>query len=238
MTVALILAGGKGTRMMKRIPKQFLTICDKPLIVHTLLKFDRCEDVDKIAIVCLPEYKSYMQALLQEYKVRKAKWIIDGGNSRHCSIKAGIDYLLNESCTNSDIIIIHNANMPMITTENISECIALCKKGIDIATTAAKCNGYFYEMEGDSVRIGPDREKMFGAKTPEALKLGSALEIYGLDKFQEKKYESYTAGMLGIEVGKKVGIVLCDSTNIKVTTEDDYRLVSTYLSNEKENICI
>lgn len=238
MTVALILAGGKGTRMMQKIPKQFLTICDKPLIIHTLLKFERCPDVDKIAVICLSEFKPHMQHLLQEYNVSKVKWIIDGGNSRHRSIKAGIDYLFKQSCTNNDIIIIHNANMPMITIENISKCINLCKKGIDIATTAAKCNGYFYELEDDKVQIGPDREKMFGAKTPEALKLGSALEIYGLDEFQKKKYESYTAGMLGIEAGKKVGIVLCDSTNIKVTTEDDYRLVSTYLSNEKENICI
>lgn len=234
--IAIILAGGKGTRMMNKIPKQFLVINDKPLIVHTLLKFAENNYIDGIAVVCLKDYKNHLEELIREYNIPKVKYIIDGGANRHLSILNALNFLDIEGFGCKDNVVIHNANMPMVTEKNINECIEKCNYGIDIVSTAAKCSGFFYLNDNGVWKIGPDREIMFGAKPPEALKFDVACNIYRNPKFQVKEYESYTSGMLGILSGNKVDIVLCESTNIKVTTEDDYRLVSTYLSNEKHSI--
>jgi len=233
--IAIILAGGQGTRMMNKIPKQFLIINDKPLIVHTLLKFANNHFIDEIAIVCLKDYKSHLEKLIAEYKIPKVKYIIDGGKNRHFSILNALNFLDLVGYSNKDIVVIHNANMPMVTDKNINECIEKCCCDVDIVSTAAKCSGFFYLNANGVWEIGPDREIMFGAKPPEALRFDVACAIYRDEKYQVKKYESYTSGMLGILNGNKVDVVLCESTNIKVTTEDDYRLVSTYLSNEKHN---
>lgn len=233
MNIALILAGGKGTRMMKKIPKQFLIIQDKPLIIHTLLKFDMCKDIDKVCVICLSEYKEHMKTLIDEYGISKVDWIIGGGSNRHQSILKGVEFLKGVGMGTDDIVVIHNANMPMITIQNISECIIKAKNNSTVATTAAKCTGYFYQIDNENIKIGPDRSLLFGAKTPEALNVDMAYELYSNPKYQEKIFESYTAGMLAIDYGYKVSIVLCDSTNIKVTSDDDYKLVSTFLSNER-----
>lgn len=234
--IAIILAGGHGTRMMNKIPKQFLIINDKPLIVHTLFKFGLNNSIDGIAIVCLPDYKKHLCSLVEQYKIPKVKYIIDGGTNRHQSFLNALVYLKKQGLANDDIVVVHNANMPMVTQANIDDCIKKCEEGTDIVSTAAKCTGFFYQNDNGKWVIGPDREVMFGAKPPEAIRFDVALSLYRKPKFQSKLYESYTAGMLGIINGNKVDVVLCESTNIKVTTEDDYRLVSTYLSHEKHNI--
>ena len=235
-TIAIILAGGQGTRMMNKIPKQFLIINDKPLIVHTLLKFGNCSSIDEVAIVCLKDYKNHLKQLVEEYHIPKVKHIIDGGSNRHESILNALNFLDSVGLNNTDIVVVHNANMPMVTDKNIKECVEKCQNGVDIVSTAAKCSGFFYLNDDGKWKIGPDREIMFGAKPPEAIKFDIACGIYRNPKFRIKEYESYTSGMLGIINGNSIDVVLCESTNIKVTTEDDYRLVSTYLSNEKHNI--
>lgn len=235
-TIAIILAGGQGTRMMNKIPKQFLIINDKPLIVHTLLKFGKSSSIDEVAVVCLKGYQKHLEELVTEYKVPKVKYIIDGGSNRHQSILNALNYLETVGIGKEDVVVVHNANMPMVTEKNINECIEKCKNGIDIVSTAGKCSGFFYLNDNGNWKIGPDREIMFGAKPPEALSFDVACSIYRNPKYQIKQYESYTSGMLGILNGNSIDVVLCESTNIKVTTEDDYRLVSTYLSNEKHNI--
>ena len=234
--VAIILAGGQGTRMMNKIPKQFLIINDKPLIVHTLLKFGTNKSIDEIAIVCLSDYKSHLNSLVKQYHVPKVKYIINGGPNRHQSFLNALVFLKEKGLKSNDIVVVHNANMPMVTNNNIDECVKKCEEGTDIVSTAAKCTGFFYQNDNGRWIIGPNREIMFGAKPPEAIRFDVACDLYQKPKFQERLYESYTAGMLGILNGNKVDIVLCESTNIKVTTEDDYRLVSTYLSREEHNI--
>ncbi len=236
MNIALILAGGVGSRFDSNFPKQFVEIEKKPLIIHTLEKFSSCKEIDEIYIICLKEYVDEMETMIKNYSIKKIKGIILGGKTRHESIKNGVKYLSTNHYTDVCKVILHNANMPLVTNSNIVDCINKCKNSDIIVTTAAKCNGYFYQISNDengSLIIGPNRENLLHAKVPETMYLSTAKEIYLSNTFDGKQYESYTAGMLAIILNKKVEVVTCKSTNMKITTKEDYELVQTYLRKEK-----
>ncbi len=236
MNIALILAGGNGTRFDANYPKQFVEIKKKPLIVHTLQKFSNCNSINQIFIVCLKDYVDEMNTIINKYSISKVSGIIIGGSTRHESIKNGVNYLTNNGFSKSSKIVIHNANMPLVTLSNIDECISKCTDNT-VVTTAAKCHGFFYEIsESDnSISIGPDRSCLLHAKVPEAMYLSIADAIYNNNQFNKKLYESYTAGMLGIIMGLNVEILICEYTNMKITTKEDYKLVETYLEHESNN---
>ncbi len=236
MNVALILAGGNGKRFDANIPKQFVNLKKKPIIVHTLQKFVDCKSIDQIFVVCLANYVDEMKRIINQYSISKVNDIIVGGKTRHESIINGINYLINKGLPEATKIVIHNANMPLVTISNINDCIRKCVDNT-VVTTAAQCSGFFYQISSDdsSLLIGPNRDCLLHAKVPEAMYLKVANKIYNDDAFNEVKYESYTAGMLGIIKGLNVELSICDSTNMKITTKEDYKLVETYLENESNN---
>ncbi len=233
MNIGLILAGGRGTRFGSDHPKQFVEIEKKPLIVHTLEKFSNNNNIDEIFIVCLENYVDELNKIISKYNISKIKNIIIGGSTRHESIRNGINYLINNNYDLNSKVIIHNANMPLVTETNINECLSLCDNDT-VVTTAAKCHGFFYQIcnGNNELKIGPDRNELMHAKVPEAMYLKIANDIYNNEKFNEKIYESYTAGMLGIILKLNVKVAICGSTNMKITTKEDYELVETYLKNE------
>ena len=232
MNVAIILAGGKGTRFGTEHPKQFVEIHEKPLIVHALEKFSKNSNIDEICVVCLENYVSELEEIIKKYDIKKISHIIIGGSTRHESIRNGVNFLRDNGYPNKTKVIIHNANMPLVTETNINECISLCDDDT-IVTTAAKCHGFFYQIDDGELKIGPDRNDLMHAKVPEGMYLDVACRIYNSPKFEEKIYESYTAGMLGIILGLNIKVSICGSTNMKITTPEDYELVKIYLENEK-----
>lgn len=237
MNIALVLAGGIGSRMKRPIPKQFVEINDLPLIIRTLKKFVASKCIDYIVVVCLEEYINYLMDLCEKYNLLEKRIdVINGGDTRAHSIRKGLEYINKKRKCSDDVIVIHNANMPMVTEANISECIDKLKEGFDIVTSAAQCTGYFYEILAEgSIGLGPDREKILAAKVPEALLLNTALKLY-LDKELDcKKYESYTTGMLGLIKGMNVGVAYCATTNFKITTEDDYELMHAILKRTEQD---
>ena len=227
-SIALVLAGGKGLRMNRDIPKQFIDIKDKPLIVHSLQTLDKCDLINEILIVCIKSHIELMREISKNYDIKKVTNVISGGNTRHESICHGITYLSKTSKMNT-VILIHNANMPLVTEENIRECLINGNENNTIATSVAKNNGYFYFLKNNKLEIGPDRNEMLSAKVPEAARLSTMCKLYNDKKFSEKKYESYTAGMLGILDDMSVVPVYCEYTNFKITTEADYLLADKYL---------
>lgn len=226
--IALVLAGGKGLRMNREIPKQFIDIKEKPLIVHSLETLDKCDMVEEALIVCIESHMELMREICEKYGIKKVTNVISGGNTRHESICHGVTYL-SETCEMNSVILIHNANMPLVTEENIRDCLIKGNETDTIATSVAKNNGYFYCLKNDKLVIGPDRKEMLSAKVPEAARLRTMNKLYNDPKFSEKKYESYTAGMLGILDDLHVVPVYCESTNFKITTEADYLLADKYL---------
>ena len=87
---AIILAGGAGTRLGGPMPKQFISLNDKPVIVHTLENFEKNKDIEAVLIVCIKDFIQLLEEIIVEYELKKVKWIVPGGDTSHDSTRNGI----------------------------------------------------------------------------------------------------------------------------------------------------
>jgi 2-C-methyl-D-erythritol 4-phosphate cytidylyltransferase len=233
MNIALIIAGGIGSRMNNKIPKQFLTVNDKPIIIYTLEKFQKSKAIDKILVVTLENWFDYLNSYLLEYKIDKVKWIIKGGNSNQESINKGVDFLTNH-CNDYDNIIIHAANRPLIDEHLIDKCIKSCNKYGSGITSLPNIEVACYSDNGNSTNIEIDRDKLFRIQTPQAFKYFKLKEIYNYAK-KENICDCGTAASLMIRKGEKVYLVEGINLNMKITTPDDLKLFKLIIMNERSD---
>lgn len=117
MYSAVILAGGKGVRMGKDIPKQFITLAGKPIIMHTLERLEKVEQIDEIVIVCHPEYEDFLKNLISCYMLKKKYLLVDAGKTRQESTLNGLKVASNEN------IIVHEAARPFVTANEFKKLI-------------------------------------------------------------------------------------------------------------------
>ena len=127
MNIAIIIAGGSGHRMKQDIPKQFINVYDKPILVYTLEGFQKHPEIDEIEVVCLDGWHELVWAYANQFNITKLKWVVRGGNSAQESIRNGV-YHLESVCTEKDIIVIHDGIRPMIDETVLSDVIVTCKK--------------------------------------------------------------------------------------------------------------
>ena len=123
MNIALIIAGGKGLRMQQEIPKQFITVNEKPVIVYTMEAFQRHADIDAIAVVCIEGWENILSAYAKQYHITKLRHIIPGGENGQSSIRNGV-FELEKHYGRDDLVLVHDAIRPMLSTDIISSCIA------------------------------------------------------------------------------------------------------------------
>ena len=127
MNIALILAGGHGNRTAQDIPKQFMNVYEKPLIIYTLENFERHPELDGILVVCLDGWHEVLKAYARQYGISKLKWVVDGGDEGKASTKKGVE-ALKDVCGTEDIILVHDAIRPFITPDVITDAISKCKQ--------------------------------------------------------------------------------------------------------------
>lgn len=126
MNVALILAGGHGSRTAQDIPKQFMNVYEKPLIIYTLENFEKHPDIDEIAVVCIDGWHEVLRAYARQYGITKLKWIVSGGGDGQESTRNGIE-ALREVCDEKDVILVHDAVRPFLPAEVITDAIVKCR---------------------------------------------------------------------------------------------------------------
>ena len=125
--VALLIAGGSGNRMGQSIPKQFLTVNERPVIVYTLEAFQKHPEIDAIAVVCISGWETVLQAYANQFNITKLKYIIAGGKNGQDSIRNGV-YELEKHFAPDDIVLIHDAIRPMVSADIISDCIRVTRE--------------------------------------------------------------------------------------------------------------
>ena len=177
MNVALILAGGYGSRTRQDVPKQFMNVYEKPLIIYTLENFQRHPDIHGIAVVCLEGWHEVLKAYARQYKITKLKWVVNGGGDGQESTQKGVE-ALKGICHDNDVIMIHDAIRPFLTPEVISDAVAVCReKGSGLS--AVRCQETIVRTEdglsGDE-NIG--RQEIMRVQTPQAYKYKKALWAY------------------------------------------------------------
>lgn len=232
MNIALVIAGGVGSRMAQDIPKQFLNVNDKPVLIYTLEGFQRHPMIDAIELVCIDGWEEITKAYARQFNIDKLKWVIKGGNSAQESIRNGV-YNLEDKASPDDIIIIHDGIRPMIDASVLSDVIKVCtEKGN--AVTSLPYNEQIFKIDPDDPNSTTEyipRETLRRVSTPQAYKF----EL--LDKSYHKAFEeeigiygsSYTNTMM-VELGERLYFAAGSDKNIKLTTKDDLETFKAYLS--------
>ena len=137
MNIALLIAGGVGNRMHQDIPKQFITVNEKPIIVYTLEAFQNHPEIDAIAVVCLEGWENVLYAYAKQFNITKLKIVVPGGKNGQDSIRNGL-FKLEEIFDKNDFVLIHDANRPMVSAEIISDNLRVARK-YGNAITAIPC---------------------------------------------------------------------------------------------------
>lgn len=235
MNRVLIFAGGKGTRMKldDNIPKQFLKIKDKYIIIHTLEKFERCEDVDDIVVVCITGWIEELEKAIKENKITKVSKILPGGLTGFDSRFIGLEYLKTNKTYNEDIVMIHDGVRPFIPASLISENIACAKRFGNAITVAPLTETLIYTAtEPDSIF---QRDNCFLARAPQTFYVKDMYEKY--KKAQEDgRTDLIDSATIADFYGEKLNWVVGPAENIKITTPLDYYIAKGIIESIDKNL--
>ena len=233
-TIALIIAGGSGNRMRQDIPKQFINVYDKPVIIYTLEGFQNHPLVDAIEVVCIDGWHDVLKAYAKQFNISKLKWVVFGGATGQESIRNGV-FNLEGKCLEDDIVIVHDGIRPLVDNEVLTDVIQKCKK-YGNAVTAMPYNEQIFVADDEiSTTKYIPRETLRRVATPQAYRFEKLL--WGYKKaFSEGigiKGASYTNTMM-VELGERLYFATGSDKNIKLTTKDDLEIFKAYLKLEKD----
>ncbi len=229
MNIAIILAGGTGTRVGSNIPKQFIEIMDKPILAYTLEVFQANPNIDAIEIVCHKDWIEEARSISQKYGIDKVRWIVSGGETFQASTVNGV-LNLKDKIAADDIVVISFGVSPMTTDEVIDDSIRVCKKyGNAIASedmvlcTCIKDDEY-------STTQNILRETIKGFSNPWTFKYGELLSTYeeAINKGILDDIEPHTTSLY-FALGKRLYFSKSISTNIKITTKEDLDIFEGHL---------
>jgi 2-C-methyl-D-erythritol 4-phosphate cytidylyltransferase len=236
MNIALLTAGGIGNRMGQDIPKQFMTIDNKPVIIYTMESFQRHPEVDGICVICLKGWDVVLQSYANQYNITKLKWIFEGGDSNQESIHNGLVGLKQAGCSDDDIILVQDGVRPLVSERIISENIATCKT-FGYAVTGLTCKEAIMEQVDDTVReIDIPRERLVRTQTPHTYRLGTLLE--GHKKAKEKGIVNTVASCTlfsALGVTEQHLVRGSEQNGLKLTSPEDIELFKALLHSSKES---
>lgn len=221
MNIALVFAGGTGIRMHTTgKPKQFLEVYGKPIIVYTLEVFQRHEEIDEIIIPCVAGWEDYLKDLVERYRLTKVKKIVTGGSNTQESKMKALD-VLKGFCKDDDIILLHDAVRPLVTKKLITDNILAVHQYGSAVTAVPFTETGIVSPDGLLTKQTIIRNTLYIAKAPQSFYFK---DVY--DAHEKGKQMPYTITIdtvsLMTELGKEVHLVPCETTNIKITTPEDY----------------
>lgn len=225
--LALIIAGGSGARMHQSIPKQFLSVNERPVIIYTLETFQNHADIDAIAVVCIEGWEQVLWAYAKQFNINKLKYVVPGGKNGQDSIRNGV-FELEKYYDPEDIVLIHDSIRPMVSADIISDCIVKTKKfGCAIATIPC-AEAMLQTEDGLSSTGSYPRDHLKRTQTPQGFPLGKICDLHrrALERGITNSVASCT---LMIEMGEQVHFSMGSEKNIKLTTVDDIDIFKALL---------
>ena len=229
MNIAIILSGGSGKRLGGNIPKQFIEVNGKPILVYTIEKFQRNQKIDYIEVVCQRDTMEYVQSLVEKYKLSKTRWYAEGGQTFQESTMNGLFRLKGEIAP-EDIVLITFGVSPMITDEIIEDSILVCKeKGNAVAADEMIMCTCVKDDEFSSSK-SVLRETLVGLNTPWTFHFGEVCEMYeaAIKENVLETLEPHTTSLY-FAMGKKLYFSKSSTSNIKITHQEDLDLFKGYL---------
>lgn len=236
MNYALIIAGGSGNRMGQDIPKQFINVYDKPVLIYTLESFQRHPMIDAIEVVCLDGWHEVLWAYSRQFNITKLKWVVSGGSSAQESIRNGV-YDLEDKAGDEDIVIIHDGIRPLVDDTVLTDVI---QKAIQFGNgvTSLPYNEQIFIVNPEdetTTRKYIPRETLRRVSTPQAYQFRKLNDAY------HKAFEQgigihgsqYTNTMM-VELGETLHFAAGSDKNIKLTTKDDLEMFKGYMKMDKD----
>lgn len=235
-TIAVIIAGGSGNRMGQDIPKQFINVYDKPVIIYTLEGFQRHPMIDSIEVVCIDGWHDVLWAYARQFNIDKLKWVVSGGKTGQESIRNGV-YNLEGKANKDDIIIIHDGIRPLVDATVLTDVIQKAKE-FGNGVTSLPYNEQIFIVnpeDGNTTKQYIPRETLRRVSTPQAYQFGRLDEAYH-EAFEKEigiYGSSYTNTMM-VELGETLHFAAGSDKNIKLTTKDDLEMFKGYLKMDKD----
>lgn len=231
MNIAIIIAGGVGNRMGQSIPKQFINVYDKPILMYTLEGFEKHPMIDAIEVVCIEGWENVVWSYAKQYNITKLKWIVKGGDSGQESIRNGV-FNLEDKCSKGDTIIIHDGIRPLVDAEVLTDVITKAQM-YGNAVTSLPYNEQIFVVSSDdestTTKFIP-RETLRRVSTPQA---------YEYELLDSKYHEAFEKGIgihgshytntMMVELGVRLHFAAGSDKNIKLTTPDDLDIFKGYL---------
>lgn len=218
--IAVIFAGGTGQRMKANIPKQFLKVHSKEIIIHTIELFENNSNVDEIYIACIEDWIPYLEGLIDKFNIKKVMKVIPGGKTGQDTIFNGLVAVKKDN--NDAIVLIHDGVRPLVSDETITKCIKSVEEtGTAITITPSyetpiiTKNGKVYAM--------PKREEVSTAQAPQCFYLNDILNAHINERINNPGYDGIIDSCtLMFKNGVDCTLVEGNRGNIKVTTPEDY----------------
>lgn len=241
MNVAVILAGGVGSRVGANRPKQFIEVLGKPVLAYTIEVFQNHPEIDAIEVVCHKLWKDYLNCMIEEYGLNKVKWVADGGETFQESVLNGINNL-NDKISRNDIVLVHFGASPFIKEDIITDCIRVCKeKGNAISTID------YFLLSGEKYSTKSvddpenytdkyiDRDTVACMNSPHAFNYGFIKDMYdeAIETGVINEVEPHTTTLM-YKMGKRIYFAKGSQTNVKITRKEDLNLFEGYVMQKQE----
>ena len=219
----IIVAGGYGKRMGTDVPKQLLKIDGIPIIERTLIPFVNCPDIDSIIIVAAELIFGHIKTIMHSFSGSgKSLSLVNGGLERQDSVLNGLEAVP----VDTDVVVIHDAVRPFITTRLISECVHSARTH-GAATVMRPVKETVKIVDNLEVVKTIDRSSLWITQTPQAFKKELILKAH-----LKARAEGYTGTddcILVERLGNKVHVIEGSDMNIKITTPADLMVAETLL---------
>lgn len=228
MNYVIIIAGGVGSRLGAKVPKQFVEVLGKPIIVYTMELFQNHPEIDGIELVCVDGYQEHLKDITEKYGITKLLKIVKGGSEYERSIMNGVAGLKGIA-TPDDIVMIHWAASPFLSEEIITDNIRVCKEKGN-AITASYSYLLYGSNDGDCAKKNINRDTFMTLSAPQSFLYKVITDIY--KQVEEKNMFSYVEAhtpAFMTELGIPLYFSKGSHTNIKITEKEDVELFLGYL---------
>lgn len=234
MIIALLTAAGTGNRMGQDIPKQFMHVENKPVIIHTMEAFQRHPSVDAIMVVTLSAWMEVLKAYAGQFNIKKLKWVVPGGTTGQESIYNGV-MALKDELSEDDIVIVHDGNRCMVSDEIISNSIAtFYTRGSAVAAIPCVEAVFRSSDNGKSSAVSIPREQLYRTQTPHTYTLGKLLWAH--EEAAKKGITNAAASCtLMQELGETIYFSKGSEENLKITTIEDMMIFKALLHTKKDS---
>jgi len=221
--IAVIFAGGVGSRMENTSkPKQFLEIDNKPIIIHTIEKFEKCKMIDAISVACNEKYIDVLNKLLMKYNIKKVKWVVKGGKSGQLSIFNALDAIKKtEEVDDNVVALVHDGVRPAIDEKLILENIVTTRSRGNSITVAKAIETMFVSYDHKKINDLLSRDNIYLARAPQTFYLNELhkLHLVEMEMGVENNIDSCS---IFHKHGYELNFITGKNSNIKITTYEDY----------------